>query len=70
MLRKVIALLLLISLLAVSFGCESFRNTSNLSAMSFRRRLAIAGEDLRLVGEDVDRLLGVENYQRVGKYDR
>jgi hypothetical protein len=70
MLRRVVVLLLLVSMLAVTIGCTTPYNASNLSRANNVRRMAIAGEQIRLLTEDVDRVLGLHNYPLNGRYAR
>lgn len=66
MLKRVCVLLLLAAIVGVFFGCTY--NYSDWNATSSVRRLAIAGEDLRLVQQDIDRLIGVDDYPRSGRW--
>jgi len=67
MLRKVVLLLLVFSVLTVAFGCSTY-NASNLTPTAHLRRLTIAGEQLRIVHEDVDRVLLLEHYPIGSRY--
>lgn len=66
MLRKVALIVALVVVLATSFGCRShtgYSPTQNL------RRLMIAGEQLKLVGQDVDRQFELEDYPHSGRWN-
>ncbi|MCD6404478.1 MAG: hypothetical protein J7M19_01475 [Planctomycetes bacterium] len=66
MLRRVVVLFVLVAMLGVFVGCTY--NYSNVGPTAGVRRLAIAGENMRLVGEDIDWLLGIQDYPTSGRY--
>jgi hypothetical protein len=68
MFRKVALLVALVSLVAVTFGCAS--HMREYSYGKDERRVWIAGEQIRFIQNDVDRLLDVEEYGRTGRWDR
>ncbi len=68
MLRKVVLLLVVVSMLAIAVGCTTY-NTANFSRTAHLRRLAITGEQLRMAHEDIDRILLLEHYPISGKYN-
>ena len=68
MFRKVLILVALVSLLAVTFGCASHAREYSYGKME--RRVWIGGEQARLIQDDVDWLLDVQDYGAAGRWDR
>lgn len=64
---RLIVLLVLLLGLTFSFGCSAtqtgFAPEQNL------RRVMIAGEQVKLVGADVQNILGLEQYPQSGRYN-
>lgn len=66
MLNKLLVLLFLTMGLTVVFGCSpqtGFSPTQNL------RRVMIAGEQLKLTGEDFQREIGLDDYPQAGRWN-
>jgi|GEM_PF-3468159 len=62
---KLIALLVLLIGVMLSFGCTTY---SGFSSRANLRRVMIAGEQMKLIHQDVDRLLDVEEYPTFGRW--
>ncbi len=63
--NKLVLMLLLVSGLAVSSGCYMSTGSTKKQAV---RRVMIAGEQVKLMGQDVDRLFGLEEYPTLGRW--
>ena len=66
MLKRLVILLVLVSMLAVLGGCAS--NTSQIKPTRSWRRVTIAGEGSRNTLESVDRVLGIDQYPRDSRW--
>ena len=67
MLKKFVVLLSLLSVLTIFFGCTTtqtgFSPTQNL------RRFMIVGEQMKVVHDDADQILGLQEYPPAGKWN-
>jgi hypothetical protein len=66
MVRKIALVLVVVIVLAPAFGCRShtgYSPTQNL------RKVMIAGEQLKIVGQDIDRFFGLEEYPQAGRWN-
>ncbi len=62
---KLLIVLVIVAGLGLSSGCSSYTGYSNYQNM---RRLAIAGEELKIMGQDFDRLIDLEEYPTFGRW--
>ncbi|MHC4713463.1 MAG: hypothetical protein ACYTAN_09375 [Planctomycetota bacterium] len=69
MAKRLFLLLVVVSLLAVTAGCDTY-NRRRLRRQASLRRVAIMGEQLRITHQDVDWVLGINDYPRTSKYHR
>lgn len=69
MAKRIVLLLVVVSLLAATVGCGTY-NFAAFSMTAHMRRVAIASENLRIAHEDLDWVLGLSDYPRTGKFAR
>ncbi len=69
MAKRLILLVIVASLLAVTVGCDTY-NRRRLRRQAHLRRVAIMGEQLRVAHQDLDWVLGVNDYPKTGRYHR
>ena len=69
MFKKTIVLLVLLSLVAITMGCGTY-NTSNISSTATLRRVAIVGEQMRIVSQDIDYFWELDEYPMMNYYNR
>ena len=69
MVKKAICLLVVLSFVVCAMGCGSY-NTSHISPTASLRRVAIMGEQLRVVSQDVDYFFELDEYPQMNYYNR
>ena len=69
MFKKAVLLLVVLSFVVCAMGCGTY-NTSNVSPTATLRRVAIMGEQLRIVSQDVDYFFELDQYPQMNYYNR
>lgn len=69
MFKKAIVLLVVLSFVVCTMGCGTY-NTSSISSTATLRRVAIVGEQLRVVQHDIDYFFELDEYPMMNYYNR